>query len=435
MRTAAYTLIYFVALQLLVGVLIPESWVYNYRVDYESVKNDMDTGLHLAMDRIAAEIRQNPDREYVILLGDSVTYSGPGEANQSIGYYLEEWSRQQGRPLRVYNLAEPGMMGGDTYAEVLMLMEHGIPANRIVINQVYSHFVTGTKEEAIIGWLGDELRRLDPEGWAEARGELLGQKPWTIRFRESLLGALPLWQYRDILRAQIFRQVGLTASGEVKDVRPWTQKKAWLLSLMRQPLYQRFVDPRPLDLTPAANAHVRMLERIIAKTNGQAMFWFSPVNQGLMAEWVKEPGYHANLRRIDAWFKERSVRYVNMENAVDTARFTDHVHMTPEGYRQVAVMLGQQLISSTAKAKGDSGALPQPRVYRADASHTGALPGRAAGPDSHSGCGQPALLRGLGVGVPAALPRHVSPDPSLCTGCERALGTVLPVDRRYRQPA
>lgn len=343
--TVGFVLLFCVVLQATIGLMIPTRWFYNYRVDYESVKGNMAAGLHLAIDRIAAEIEANPNQEYVVLLGDSVTYSGPGGPEQSIGYYLEQWGGAQGRPLKVYNLAEPGMMAGDIYTVLLMLQERQVPLKRVALNLIYAGFPARGPGQPYFGWLGEELHRLDRTAWERAGGSESQRPDWTKRFRQTILGPLALWQYRDVLRAHLLAPFGLGASTEVIDVRPWTEKPT-LKELMRQPLYQSVVDPRPLDLTEA-NPNVYLWNRMIERLEGSdVLVYFSPVNQGLMGEWTKEPGYQANVKQIDALFTSKPIRYVNWESGLlDDALFTDHLHMVPEGYQRLAAAIGQALLA------------------------------------------------------------------------------------------
>lgn len=344
MKTLIYVAIYALILQFIPDRVVPLDWVHHYRIEYPVIKNNMAANLNLAMARAAREIRLNPQQEYVILLGDSVTYSGPGTPEESIGHYLEQWSRERGRPLRVYNFAQPGMMGADTYAQVLMLAEHRIPLDRVVINQVYSHFAPRPPGEPIFGWLGDELYRLDRAAWQLAGGTQAHVPPLTRWVRERAVGWNKIWQYRDILRTHLNRFDPVAAPGEVRDVRPWYQKREALEQQMDNIMYQRFVDPRPLDLGPGS-AHAQMLERTVDRLQGaRVLFWFSPVNHALLGKWTDKPGYRANRNRIDAWFEARPVTYLNLEHAVASDLFTDHVHLLPEGYRQVAATLGARLL-------------------------------------------------------------------------------------------
>jgi hypothetical protein len=331
-----------VVLQATIGLLIPTRWLYNYRVDYESVKGNMTTGLHLAIDRIAAEIKENPEQEYVVLLGDSVTYSGPGGPDQSIGYYLEQWSQAQGRPLKVYNLAEPGMMAGDIYTVLLMLQEKQVPLKRVAINLISAGFAPHGPNQPWFAWLGEELRRLDRTAWAKAGGQESLRPDWTKRFRQTILSPLSLWQYRDVLRTHLLGGLGLVATSEVTDVRPWTEKPT-LKDLMRQPLYQSVVYQKPFDMTEA-NPNIYLWNRMLERLQGaDVLVWFSPVNQGLMGEWTQTPGYQANVKQIDAFFANKPIRYVNWESRMPDQYFTDHLHMVPAGYQKLAEWLGQAL--------------------------------------------------------------------------------------------
>lgn len=342
MKSAIYVLIYALLIQLGLVYAVPDSWVYGNRVEYDVIKNNMATDLGVAMDRVARDIRQHPDRDYAILIGDSVTYSGPGRADQSIGYYLEQYSQTHGHPLKVYNFAQPGMAGGDVYAEVLMLKAHHVPLERVVLNQVYADFAYHAPTETMVEWLGDELHRLDPEGWQIAHGGAMPQAAFLVRLRQRLLNGISLWQYRDFLRARLH----LTTSAEVKDTRPWTEKKLWLTALMKDPTYQRWVAPKPMDLT-AANPQVQLFERTLGALKGsQVLVWFAPFNRELMAEGVARPGYQENAAKLDAFFAGHPVTYLPLRDAVDPALFTDHTHLVPAGYEQVAARLGEQLLAA-----------------------------------------------------------------------------------------
>lgn len=345
MKTVSYMLAMILLLQFGLSHVIPDRWVFNYRVEYTTIKNNMGPGLDRAMDHVERQIQAHPEEEYVVLLGDSVMYSGPGRAEQSIGYYLEQWSQEAGRPVKVYNFAQPGMSLADIYTVLLMLQEHEIPLKRVVIDQVYSDYVARGPGEPGINWLQEELRTRDPVAWQKAGGQLLPQKQWTSRFRQTVLGEVSLWRYRDLLKAKLFAALPFAAGagGEVADVRPWYEK-AWLVPFMQQPAYQRFVDPRPLELTEA-NPHIWLWKRMFQRLQGaDVTVFFAPVNQELME--TDRPGYRENLKRIDDWFAAQPVRYVSWESAIPANLFVDHVHLLPEGYRQLAGMIGELLAQS-----------------------------------------------------------------------------------------
>lgn len=345
MRTAIWVLAFALIIQLGLPHVVPPDWIYQNRVEYTVVKNNMAADLNLAMAYIAKDIRQHPDRESIILLGDSVTYSGPGTASQSIGYYLEQQSAAAGRPVKVYNLAQPGMMLADIYTEVLMLQAHQIPLDRVVINQGYADFVPYDPAYPFIGWLGDELRRLDPEAWRWANGQAGPAPSKTKALREWLMGPIALWQHRDFLRARL----PLSTTKEFQDTRPWTEKRLWLTSLMKEPMYQRWVDQRPFDLSPQ-NPRTQMLERMLQKLEGSDLtVWINPVNQELLGLGTRTAAFRENAAQAADWFRSRGLRTLNLIDAIPSDRFTDHVHLTPDGYRELAALLGEPLLSAQSQ--------------------------------------------------------------------------------------
>ncbi|MDB4896709.1 MAG: hypothetical protein JWN15_2971 [Firmicutes bacterium] len=348
MRTTIYVLLFAAVLQFGLPHAVPNSWVINQRVEYDTIKNNMATDLGVAMDTAARDIRQHPDQDYVVLIGDSVTYSAPGPADHSIGSYLEQYGQAHGHPFKVYNFAEPGMTGGDVYTVVLMLQEHGVPLKRVVIDQIYPDFTYHPASEPMFQWLGDELQRLDPEGWHIAHGEAATPTKPLVRARQAVLNNVSLWRYRDFLRTQLYAALHVDNSAEAKDTRLWTEKKLWLNALMQQPMYQRVVDPHPLDLT-TANPTIQLTDRMFAALkDAQVLVWFAPFNQELMAAGVAQPGYQQNLKQIDAWYRSHTqIDYVQLRTAIDPALFTDHLHMAPAGYAQVANILGERLLTGT----------------------------------------------------------------------------------------
>lgn len=337
-----WVLVLLLALQFSLVQLIPSTWIYHYRVDFETVKGDVALGMHRAIELIAREVRQNPDLDYVILLGDSIAYSGPGAPTQTIAYYLEEWGGAQGRPWRVYNLGEPAMKAGDFYALLLLLAEHGIPLKRIALNLTYFQFFPHPPGESWVRWMGDDLRRLDPVAWQEAHGFENPRPTLGQRLASTFLQRLALYRYRDLLRTRLLAATRLQERQEILDLRPWTEKPH-LSALMKEPIYQRYVDPTPFRMDQSNPAAVLMQRFLARARDSQLLVFFSPVNQGLLAPWVNDPGYRANLARIDAFFAPEGARYVDWERGFPSALFTDHVHLTPAGYRLLAQRIGQRL--------------------------------------------------------------------------------------------
>lgn len=330
------------------AALVP-GWVYHHRIDYELIKNNITVGLDATVRHIANDIRTNKPHDYVIILGDSVAYAGPGGPTQSLGYYLEEWGRENGHPFRVYNLGIPGGRSGDIYTVLRMLEAEKVPLKRVVIDLVYAEFTARTPDEPSAFWLTRKLRRIDHETWTTLRED----QTWKYQdqsgvardIEELLFGSFAPTKYRSIIREQVARTLSTSTTQEVKDMRPWDQKTN-LPTLIEDPVYRRFYDPTPFDMT-TANRQMIVFERLVDRLQGaETLFFFSPVNQGLLAEHVANPGYQANVKRVDGWFAEKNVDYANWEQALPSDLFADHVHLLPEGYRQLAALIGQRLTAA-----------------------------------------------------------------------------------------
>ncbi|MFZ5813970.1 MAG: hypothetical protein ACOY93_01530 [Bacillota bacterium] len=342
--TVKYLLAYLLALQVGLGFAIPQRWLYHHRIPFELFREDPRL-LDRVLDRIQWQIRRERLKDYVIILGDSVSYSGPGGPEQSIGAVMEEMSREAGRPLRVFNLALPSMQVGDLYVVLLKLKERSIATDRVVINLLYAGFVARAPAPPIAFWLADDLRRLDPEAWQHHRSHLAANRrvatdrsPSAL-FDRYVVPRIPLLAYRPVLKQRL---MGWTRPGELHDTRPWTEKPD-LPQLLAGPAYHWVFDPTPFDMT-GANPQIYFLERILRLTrDSRPLLFLTPTNQALVKERVSHPGYQQNLDRIDAWFRRQPVTYRNWESALDPGLFTDHLHLTPEGYRHLAAMLLREL--------------------------------------------------------------------------------------------
>lgn len=347
MGAIRYALLYLLSLNLALPALVPAAWVYQGRMEYELAK-DNPAYIDTVIDEIETRIRRERVDDFVILLGDSVTYSGPGGPEQSLAPAIEAVGRAGGRPLSVFNLAMPAMQAGDIYVVLLKLRERGIPLRRVAINLIYGGFVAREPDPPAVFWLARELRRLDPEAYHRVREHLAANRrdvppPGPVDwFRENVTERIALIRYRDVIRRHLLDALPLGGRREVYDTRRWDEKPG-LKQLLQAAEYRRLFDPAPFSMDES-NPQVYFVDRIIrAVPDARLLFWIGPVNQELMADEVGHPGYRANLARVDQWFAGRPVRYVNLERELPAALFADHLHLTPEGYRSLASRLYREL--------------------------------------------------------------------------------------------
>jgi hypothetical protein len=361
-QALAYTLISLAVIQLALPALVPPELVYDHRLSYEYFR-DNHGNLDLALRAIKSEIRREGLRDYIILLGDSVTYGARTPPDQSLGAQLQAVAAEHGRPLHVFTLAQPSMQVGDTYTVILKLREHGISTRYVVSNLLYGGFVARTPFPPVVFWLERDLRRLDPEGYGRVRDHLtaarldpLAKTPRRPEARfdrwvsQSLYPAAAPLAYRDFIRAGVLRlATGRDIKAETIDSRPWTQK-THLRTTLRQAEYQRDFADQAFDLT-YANPQVYFLGRLIgtsrrvtpADAGEKILLFLSPVNQTLMEDKVTRGGYRGNLARLDAWFAAEPVVYRNLQAAVPDAYFADHLHLTAEGNRRLAEILWKDI--------------------------------------------------------------------------------------------
>jgi len=323
--------------------------VYSHRVDYNVIKDNLaDFGATL--DLIARDIKDKGLDDYVILLGDSVAYSGPGGPLQAVSRYMDDIAREEDLP-PVYNLAIPAAQMGDFYTILLMLDERGISTGHVILNLIYGGFVLRDPDPPIVYWLEHDLERLDPAAFAEISDELLRSRenkdrpdPIDLFIEYRVYSKAPVLKYRDFIRKAVEYRLG-TASLALGDARPWYEKEG-LAEILKDPMYQRFYDPTPLILDES-NLNVLFLDKIALHQAGKDLTVFmSPLNKDLMTEEASDPGYVANaaeLRRfLETMAETLGFTYTDLTYSIPPNLFSDHVHLTWEGYMKLADLLWRQ---------------------------------------------------------------------------------------------
>jgi len=339
-----WVIVYLLLIQFGLSYVVPTTWMYDKRIRYEVFKEDT-----VVLDAVLDQIKRQVDREgltdYVVILGDSVGYSGPGGPDQSIGYYMSQISQEQGKPLTVFNLALPAMQIGDFYTVLLKLRAKEIATPRLVINLMHAGFVARAPYPPVVFWLDQELKRMDHDSWARVEQHLIQadrakEDPLpSALFQRYVAPHVALLRYRPVIKGKL---MSLFSAKEVYDTRVWTEKPG-LAELLQGYEYQIGFNPAPVDLTDQ-NPQIYFLQKLMDLTrNDQVLYYLTPTNQELMKANVSNPGYRANVEAISRWMTAQGVDYLNLESALDPSLFADHVHLTPEGYRVLAGRLLEHL--------------------------------------------------------------------------------------------
>lgn len=343
MKGLRYVIIYLLIIQFALGTFLPLDLVYGYRFDYSLVKDNLSL-----IDTILEKIKQEIDKEnledYIIILGDSVAFSGPGDSEHSLGFYMEQMLVE--RDVRVFNLSMPAMQLGDVYTMLLKLDKYGISTDNLIFNLTYAGFVERNPDPPAVFWLKDDLKKLD-KGSYEVVAENLAlndysqnqKKSWLTGLQnfieEEVYPRIALFKYKDFLRKGVAEKVKGPASDALGDDRPWYEKEG-LRSLLETPEYQKGFLPQPFDMS-RANPQIFFCEKILEHQQGKNNLAFlAGTNEELMQVEVEKEGYQANLHLIDQYFATKDIKYLNLQGQIPQELFSDHVHLTGEGYAQLA---------------------------------------------------------------------------------------------------
>ncbi len=350
MKAVKYIILFMLAIQLFLPSTLSMADVYHNRMDYELVKSNLHD-IDAILEQMRKEIKQKKLKDYVVVLGDSVLYGSPGDSNQVFNAFLQN---EPDAPV-IFNLSMPAMQLGDYYVMLLKLKEFGISTDRLLFNIRYASFIERDPYPAAVFWLKDELHRLDPVTYAQRLDhlKLTGYNPpdgFYERYRyflhEIVIPKVSLFRYQDAIKMK-FRHKWLALNDEpipsdaLGDPRPWYEKD--FTDFMKDPELIRSFSDKPFDLT-ANNPDIYFLNKIIAEQKGkQTIVVLTGTNHEMMKDYVHKPQYVANMTTLDRYMAQLPVKYANLEGRIPNALFTDHTHLTPEGYEKLADIIWDEL--------------------------------------------------------------------------------------------
>ncbi len=349
MKAFKYTLLYLLIIELILPSLVPLDPVYKHRMNYEVVKNNT-ANIDVILDQIERQIKKQDLKDYIIILGDSVAYSGPGPDSDSIGACLEEYYLQKGQKRVVFNLAMPAMQVGDIYTMLLKLDEHGISTDRVILNLIYAGFSERKPDPSIVFWLQQDLARLDPVSFRHVKPQLevngsIPKVGLVKKLNYYITNRLAIFRYKDLIKTDLQQQLEEWTGKKIEEVgdrRPWYQKEG-LKELLDTPVYQKAFAVKPFDMT-SGNPQIYFLNKIIQHQQAkQTLVFLAPVNPKIMDQ-VNDPGYKENLQRISNYFAQQKVQYLDFHGQIDQHLFSDHVHLIGSGYSFMARRLGEDFI-------------------------------------------------------------------------------------------
>lgn len=337
-------MIYLLVIQLCLPYFIPASIIYDNRLNYDFVKN-RTTNIDTVLEQVKIIIEKEHLKDYVVILGDSVAYSNPGPSDKSISYYLNEMAEKEKRSFRVFNLAMPAMQTGDIYTMLLKMKQHGISNDHIIINIVYAGFVKRDPDPPAVYWLQQQLKSIDIDSYQKIESNLPAssnneEKGFNVfkNIKTSinifLYENISIFMYKDLLQlyfAEKINQIRGKIPVETKSVQPWYAKD-FLPELLKQPEYRRDYADNMFEMD-GNNPQIYFLNKIIELQKGKnTLIFLAAVNDELLYDDINKSGYQENLQRIDNYFKDKPVDYLNFYGKIDNKLFSDHIHLIPEGY-------------------------------------------------------------------------------------------------------
>lgn len=350
MKAVKYVLLFLLAIQLFLPSSLSLADVYHNRMDYGLIKSNLHD-IDAVLQQVKKEIKRNNLSDYVIILGDSVLYGSPGNSDQVINAFMEN---QPGAP-PIFNLSLPAMQIGDLYVMLLKLREFDISTDRLIFNIRYASFIERDPFPASVFWLRDELHRLDPDAYNHVLQQLLsaGHKPPSTPYEhykhllhEVIMPKITLFRYKDNLKQDLNYQY-MVRTGQVipddalGDPRPWSDKD-FADFMHDESLINSFSD-KPFDLTEKS-PDIYFLNKINELQKGKnTLVLLTGTNHEMMKEYVYKPGYIANMKALDQHMAKLPFKYVDMEGRIPDANFTDHTHLTPEGYKKMADIIWKEL--------------------------------------------------------------------------------------------
>jgi hypothetical protein len=83
-KALRYAIILMILIQLVLPWIMPINQIYHNRVDYNITKDNRER-FEPALEQIKLEIIRKHLKDYIIIIGDSVLYSSPGNSDQAYG--------------------------------------------------------------------------------------------------------------------------------------------------------------------------------------------------------------------------------------------------------------------------------------------------------------------------------------------------------------
>ena len=342
-RILIFLIIFFLSTQIIIPILVPENVIYNGRINYDVFKNNP-----YYMDVTVREIKKIIDREkpyeIYILMGDSVGYSTPGGPETAINTYMENLANKENRNIRVFNLSAPSMMIGDIYLTLQLLNQNNIPTDHVFINMSYWELQITQP----VFWLKSHMRLSRPDWysqWVDTKG---WSKTTPVNWIKETLNAfftrnVSIFAYREFftnnLKKKGNRQLGVVNTTILS---PWFKKPELAIS-MKKPENAWYYTDKPFVFDNTNPQLFFMNEIMKMQQEKQTLFFMASLNKDMLGAELDKVGFKNNLTGMKAYMAANNIPYIDFNGSIAGDLFSDHVHLLPKGYEQVAKTLWETM--------------------------------------------------------------------------------------------
>lgn len=298
-------------------------------------------------------IRQDQGRK-VVFIGDSVMYgSSVRKGEDTIPAYVSEHAREKwpDEEIHFYNVGMRGLGIADAYYLLKSLHNPEQPIDLLVYNLNIGWFTEPkTINRDVI------LQMFPPEevDWSALKVEPpapLDENGWI---REHVLRHWKLFYYRPTLNHWIF---GQEATDWVKQQAEYTYRPETRVddSSLYTPWYEKKWEDKlgedwklgTISYTNEQWQYFQSFLELAQEASDQTLIFFMPRNMELLNQFKKidQPAMEETKQKLEQTITEEySLHFVDYERRVESSKFTDTVHLLPEGNEQVAELLFEDIV-------------------------------------------------------------------------------------------
>lgn len=283
-------------------------------------------------------LREDRGRAPIVVLGDSALWGYRLQPRQIATSLLT----REGWPIE--NLAYQGGSTANTYAMLRVLLAAGVRPRTLVFNVNLKEF---NADDSAYQTLEPSVERLAwPLLAASERRLLIPHDPHTLdaRINDALGRVWFLYGARSDIRDYLWGQTDL--ANAVKTFVNGLSGESARAAAAHVPTPEKFFGTYDLDPIATSNVEwifLRKTVALIAREGIPSYAILTPTNHRLLAEYIDNPAYQAQLAYVAALLRAHGIKVLNYDARFPGRDFLDNDHLTADGNRKLAAMLARDV--------------------------------------------------------------------------------------------